>query len=317
MQYKLVKVFWLTALVGAACGPAKDQAVNDVKLHQLNIESVSALQEYFRYTGADVPLISGHRGGTYSGYPENCIETLEYVLQHTPATFEIDPRLTKDSVIVLMHDATLDRTTNGTGKLSDYTLEEVKKLRLKDHQGNLTDFQIPTLDEVIVWSKGKTVVILDIKDVPLAMTAAKIREHNAEANVMVTVRNAAQAKFYYQDNPNIMFEAWIRSKDALREYEEAGIPWNQIMAYVGPKVNDETLELANMLHERGAMAMIGAGPSYDKLESVERAEAYRNIITSGFDIVESDYPLEVAEAIRQLLPPTSPKQRFFTSLEGK
>lgn len=47
------------------------------------------------------------------GYAENCIEGLENVLTQMPAFFEIDPRLTKDSVIVLMHDATLDRTTTG------------------------------------------------------------------------------------------------------------------------------------------------------------------------------------------------------------
>lgn len=304
----------VVALVVLACSPT---STDDVTLHTLNVGTVSELQEYFRYTGEDVPLISGHRGGTYRLYPENCIETMEYVLAHTPATFEIDPRLTKDSVIVLMHDATLDRTTNGTGKLSDYTLDEVKKLRLKDHEGNLTDFQIPTLDEVIAWSKGKTVVILDIKDVPFAMTAAKIREHGAEAHVMVTVRNAEQAKFYYDDNPAIMFEAWIRSKQALSEYEDAGIPWNQIMAYVGPRINEETLELAAMLHERGAMAMIGAAPSYDKLDSAERTEAYQKVISSGFDVIESDYPIEVANAIRPLLPPASAKQKFFTSAKGE
>jgi len=315
MLRKLKQAIWTAVLFGAACTPARDQETQDTQeeaqLNRLKIESVEALQEYFRYTGKDVPLISGHRGGTYPGYPENCIETLEYVLKHTPATFEIDPRLTKDSVIVLMHDATLDRTTNGTGKLADYTLEDVKKLRLKDHQGNVTDFQIPTLDEVITWAKGKTVLILDIKDVPLAMTAAKIREHNAEAHVMVTVRNADQAKFYYEDNPRIMFEAWVRSIEALAEYEAAGIPWNQVMAYVGPEINEQTLELASKLHERGAMAMIGAGPSYDKLGPAEQAEAYRKIITSGFDVIESDYPIEVASAIKTLLPASSPKQQFF------
>src|SRR3990170_7478824 len=133
--------------------------------HHLNIQNVEDVQGYFKYTGSDIPLISGHRGGAQTGYPENCIETFEHVLRHTPATFEIDPRLTKDSVIVLMHDATLDRTTNGTGKLSDYTWDEVKKFKLKDPAGNITDFRIPTLDEAIVWSKGKTVIILDKKTV--------------------------------------------------------------------------------------------------------------------------------------------------------
>jgi glycerophosphoryl diester phosphodiesterase len=46
--------------------------------------------------------------------------------------FEIDPRITKDSVVVLMHDATLDRTTTGTGRVADHTWAELQQLRLKD-----------------------------------------------------------------------------------------------------------------------------------------------------------------------------------------
>src|SRR5690606_30935720 len=120
------------------------------------------------------------------GLPENSIAGMEGGLRHTPAFFEIDPRLTKDSVIVLMHDATLDRTTNGTGKLADYTWAEVQQLRLKDRDGNVTSYGIPTLDEVIEWARGKTVLNLDQKDVPIELSAEIIRKHNAYSFVMVT-----------------------------------------------------------------------------------------------------------------------------------
>ena len=99
--------------------------------HILNFANTdSSVRSYFGYkTNAAKPIISGHRGSHIADYPENAIETFDYVLKHTPAFFEIDPRLTKDSVIVLLHDATLDRTTTGKGKLADYTWEEVKKLQ--------------------------------------------------------------------------------------------------------------------------------------------------------------------------------------------
>jgi len=278
-----------------------------VKSHRLNIQNVKDLQAYFKYTGSNTPLISGHRGGAQAGYPENCIETFENVLRHTPATFEIDPRLTKDSVIVLMHDPTLDRTTNGTGKLSDYTWEQVKKLKLKDSNGKVTNFRIPSLDEVISWSKGRTVVILDKKDVPFAMTADKIKKRQAEAHVMVTVHTADEATFYYEDNPRIMFEAFVKTKEALLEYEKAGIPWNQIMAYVGPEMKTVNKPLYDMLHERGVMCMISAAPVYDKLDSARRIGAYQDIIRSGVDIIESDRPIEVARSISALIPQKKPK----------
>jgi glycerophosphoryl diester phosphodiesterase len=257
-------------------------------------------------------LISGHRGGTAKGYPENCIATFEITLRYTPAFFEIDPRLTKDSVIVLMHDATLDRTTTGTGNVSDYTYKELKKLKLKDPQGNVTAYGIPTLDEVIKWSKGKTVINLDKKDVPLAMTAKKLKEHKAEAHVMLTVHNAKEAKFYYDNNPNVMFSAFVLTKKAFGEYEQAGIPWSHIMAYVGPTSKPENKELYDLLHAKGVMCMISAAPSYDKLPDAEaRKKAYAEIIQSGADVIESDLPIEAAAAIQPLIPKDSPKLKYF------
>jgi glycerophosphoryl diester phosphodiesterase len=300
MNATLTKALTGLVVIGlvTVSGCESGKSSGDQELHTLPIETPDDVYNYFRYRGENPRLISGHRGGEKKGYPENCIETFEHVLRYTPATFEIDPRLTKDSVIVLMHDATLDRTTNGTGKLSDYTWEEVKQLRLKDSEGTFTDYRIPTLEEVIKWAKGKTVVILDKKDVPFRMTADIIRKHNAEAYVMITVHNAEQAKFYYEDNPKVMFEAFVRTKEALYSYEEAGIPWSHIMAYVGPENTPLAQELCEMLHERGAMCMISAAPIYDKLDSLERVKAYREIYNVGVDIIESDRPIEVAEAIR-------------------
>ncbi|PSR56955.1 glycerophosphodiester phosphodiesterase [Adhaeribacter arboris] len=281
-------------------------------LHIFNVRSSQDLHAFFKYTGQDIPLISGHRGGTTKGFPENCIATFENTLRYTPAFFEIDPRLTKDSVIVLMHDATLDRTTTGSGKVADYTWAELKKLKLKDAEGKVTPYGIPTLDEVIEWSKGKTIINLDRKDVPLAMTARKLREHQAEATVMLTVHSAEQAKFYLKDNKNRMFSAFIRNKTELADYEKAGIPWTHLMAYVGPANKPENKEMYDLLHARGVMCMISAAPSYDKLpDPAERKKAYQAIIQLGADVIESDLPIEAAAAVQPLLKPTSAKAKYF------
>ncbi|MBO9204145.1 MULTISPECIES: glycerophosphodiester phosphodiesterase family protein [Niastella] len=282
------------------------------KINVLNISTPQQLQQYFKYTGHDVPLVSGHRGGPDAGAPENSLEAFEHSLQFTPATFEIDPRLTKDSVIVLLHDDTLDRTTTGKGKLNNYTWAEVKKMQLKDVNGKVTPYRIPTLEEAIIWAKGKTVLILDKKDVPMETTAALIKKHHAEAWVMITVHNAKQAKFYYDDNKNVMFEAFVKTKKAMMEYEEAGIPWQQIMAYIGPEDKPENKELIDLLHQRGVMCMISSAPTYDKLSTAEeRAKAYAQIIKSGVDVIEADKAIEAANAIRSLVPASSEKNKFF------
>ncbi len=281
-------------------------------LHVLNIKNAKELRAFFQYTGKDIPFISGHRGGINKGFPENSIEALENTLRHTHATFEIDPRLTKDSVIVLMHDATLDRTTTGKGKVGDYTLAELKQLKLKDIDGNVTGYRIPTLEEMIRWAKGKTVLILDKKDVPFQMTADIIRRNNAEGHVMVTVHSAKEAKWYHEQNKEIVFEAFVKTQKALEEYEAEKIPWSHIMAYVGPDNKPELQPLYDNLNKRGVMCMISTAPTYDKLpDAAERTKAYQSIIEKGASLIEADRSIEAAEAIKPLLPKNSVKARFF------
>ena len=98
------------------------------------INSFSDLQEYFRYSPDRDIIISGHRGGMMPGYPENCVESCEKTLSMMPTFFEVDFSFTKDSVMVLMHDLTVDRTTNGKGKVEDYTFEEIQRLNLVDRE---------------------------------------------------------------------------------------------------------------------------------------------------------------------------------------
>lgn len=264
----------------------------------LKIKNSRKLMKYFRYTGKHRPIISGHRGGMSAGFPENSILTFENTLKYTPAFFEIDPRLTKDSVAVLMHDATLDRTTTGKGKLSDYTYEEILKFRLKDPDGNVTNEKIPLLKDVIRWSKGKTVLNLDRKDLPLEMTQ-KIIEEAGNDVIMLTIHSPEQAKFYLQKYPNRMLSVHILNRASFDKYEAAGIPWKNMIAYIGPRFTPENKELLRLLHDRGVMCMISAAPSVDKLANAdERSYGYREIFAQGADILESDLPIEAANALK-------------------
>lgn len=272
------------------------------KMHVLKMKTTKKLHRFFQYRSQAV-IISGHRGGMVPGFPENSIATFENTLMHTPAFFEIDPRLTKDSVIVLMHDETLDRTTTGKGRLANFTFEELKQFRLKDAQGNVTDSHIPTLAEAIEWARGKTILNLDHKDVPLVMIADLIRKHKAAAFVMLTVHKPGEARFYLNRNKNSMFSAFVRNKKEFDDYENAGIPFTQMIAYIGPRVRPENRELYALLNKKGTMCMISAASSYDKLNSPEeRKEAYIAIQKDGASILESDYPIEAAEALRSLQP---------------
>lgn len=289
----VVSIATLFALAFGAC-------VNEsTNLHRLDFKTPAELHRFFAYKEGST-VISGHRGTVEHGLAENSIEGMEAVLQHTPAFFEIDPRLTKDSVVVLMHDATLDRTTNGTGKVADYTWAELQEFRLKDRRGNITPYPIPTLDEAIEWARGKTVLNLDQKDVPVELSAEIIRRHDAYSFVMVTVHSPEQARFYLDENSDQMLSAHIKTPEVFEAYLAAGIPFNRMIAYIGPDVKPENQQMYGLLNARGVMCMISAAPTYDKLPSgEERADAYRAVFADGASILESDLPIEVAKALNE------------------
>ncbi len=258
--------------------------------HYIDIQTREALHEWFAYSPERDIVISGHRGGMLTGYPENCIESFEKTLSMMPSFFEIDPRLTKDGVIVLMHDATIDRTTNGTGKVSDYTYEELQQFFLKDREGNVTEFKIPTLEECITWSQGKTILNLDIKDVPLELMSDFINKLNP-ANVMYTVHNAEQARMLLDRDPKAMFSCWCKNMKEYKAYEDAGIPWGQMQAYIGHFVRENQAELIENLHKNGVMVMVSTAPTHDQRPSVaHKVMGYVLEIGSGCDVIETDYP---------------------------
>lgn len=269
------------------------------KLHTLNFKKAKELKEFFSYKEGAPVIVAGHRGGYAAGYVENTIEGMENVLKFMPAFFEIDPRITKDSVIVLMHDGTLDRVSTSKGRVMNYTYEELKSVKLKDHLGNVTDCKIPTLEETIIWSKGKTIINLDKKDVPLAMIAALIKKHKAERWVMLTVHSGAQARYYYDRFPEIMLSAHIRNQKEFEDMEISGVPWSNMIAYVGYTIDAKNKAICQKLHDRGVRCMIGLAPTADLLPTSEEREAeYRKEIEKKPDIIESNIPTEIWKVLQ-------------------
>ncbi|MGN0020279.1 MAG: glycerophosphodiester phosphodiesterase family protein, partial [Sphingobacterium hotanense] len=268
------------------------------KLHKLNFKTVDEMYAYFEYAPGK-KVISGHRGTIENHMPENSIPSMKEVLKHTLAIFEVDPRLTKDSIPVMVHDATLDRTTTGSGKVIDYTWADLKKLKLKDKQGQATKYKINTLDEMIAWAKGKTILNLDKKDLPMEMTAEIIKKHDAYAWVWVTVHNVEQAKFYLEKNPKQYLSMHIKTQQDLEKFVQSGLPFNRMIVYIGPEIKAANQDMYKFFHEKGVMCMISSAPTYDKLPTKEeRAAKFRAVFADGASILESDLPIEVSQALK-------------------
>lgn len=247
--------------------------------------------------------LSAHRGGAQTGYPENCIATFEHSLAHGCTMLEIDPRLTKDGAIVLHHDKTLDRTTSGTGPLSDQTLAELQRLTLTDLNGQPTSYKMPTLQETIAWARNRTVLVVDQKDVPLEQRISAITENKAEGFVMLIISNLKQAQQVYASNPNITMEIMVPDLKRVKAIDESNLPWQNLVAFVGhqPPYNRD---LIHAIHERGAMCMAGTSRNLDlelatAIQSTNRlTESYRNLLDLGIDIIETDLPNQVHDALQ-------------------
>ncbi len=105
-------------------------------------------------------IVVSHRGD-WRNAPENSLQAFKNCIGMNVDMIEIDLKKTKDGQLVLMHDNTINRTTNGKGKPSDYTLEELRNLRLRNGIQVVTAHQIPTLEEVLNLTKGKILINID------------------------------------------------------------------------------------------------------------------------------------------------------------
>ena len=93
---------------------------------------------------------------------ENSLECIRKGLDAGASSIEIDVHITADGHIVVCHDPTVDRTTNGSGTINGMTIEQIKELRLLEN-GAVTDQQIPTLEQVLEVIDGRAELLLEIK----------------------------------------------------------------------------------------------------------------------------------------------------------
>lgn len=302
---KTLKLLLLTA----CCAAILPACAQNPRLHTVTINSIEELQAYFTYDPARDIIVSGHRGGMMPGYPENCIESCEKTLSLMPTFFEIDFSFTKDSVLVLMHDLTLDRTTTGRGRVADYTCDELQKLRLVDRDGKVTPYKIPRLKEVLEWGRDKVVFNFDNKYINTKGVSDQVRrasldyyikqlqpggEWSMYHNIMLSVRSIEEALYYWNHGiRNVMFCVEISSMEHFRAYDASPIPWRYIMAYIRLAVNPELRQVYDLLHAEGVMTMTSITGSSDKVKNPrDRRVAYMRELLAEPDIIETDYPSE-------------------------
>lgn len=148
------------------------------------------------------PKVIAHRGASAHA-PENTLSAFELALAQGADGIELDVMLSKDHRIVVIHDDSVDRTTNGSGRVKDMTLEELQQLDAG--QGE----KIPSLDEVLTHFGGKFLINIELKNYtsffdPLPIEVAKlVKSHELESSVLVSSFNPFNLPRFYRRLPGV------------------------------------------------------------------------------------------------------------------
>jgi glycerophosphoryl diester phosphodiesterase len=217
-----------------------------------------------------------HRGGIVPGHPENTVAAFRQAIKYGAEVIEIDLRGTKDGEVVILHDETLDRTTNGKGKVTDHTLAELKKLDAGAGQ------RIPTYEEVLQLVAGTGVkLLLDIKESPVLDKRKIVRlteKYNAALNVIVGPRNLDDLRAFRALNPNLRTLGFIRNVEDIEPFAQAGVD----IIRLWPKWIYANPELVKKVHQIGK-------PVWTTANDAPREELEK-LIKLGVNGILSDLP---------------------------
>ena len=136
------------------------QSNNTSEMKRSNFEnSLNALKNQDEFSNQI--LVTAHRGD-WRNAPENSLLAMKFSIEKGVDIMETDLKMTRDSILILMHDKTLDRTTTGKGYVKDWTLDSIQRsITLRNGYGEPTPYNVPTLEEALLFAKGKIIIDLD------------------------------------------------------------------------------------------------------------------------------------------------------------
>ncbi len=228
-------------------------------------------------------LIIAHRGSTGEDIPENTTAAFRRSIRIGVDLIEIDLRGSLDGRIMIMHDETLDRTTNGFGKLNSFTYLELKNLDAGNEES------IPTYDEVLDLIGGtRTKLLLDIKlsaTLPLENIVALTETYHSTLDVVAGVRNLNDLNTIKRINPNIRTLGFISKPGLAEDFIKAGVD----IIRLWPKWIKNNPDLIGQIHNLGK-------PVWSTCTSPS-ADEHQYLIDAGINGIITDYPQLLKELL--------------------
>ncbi len=245
-------------------------------------------------------LVVSHRGD-WRNWPENSIPAIESVISAGADIVEIDVQMTADSVLVVCHDRTLDRTTNGKGRIGDITYDSLSTFVLKTGHGVGTIHRMPTLKEALEVCRDRIVVNIDkgydyydevlavteelgvtgqvlIKGSrPVAEVAAKFAEHQENMLYMPVIN-------ILRPQGKALFEEYMSTGTVPLAYE---ICWDKMT----PEVEEcmaKVIESGSKLWVNTLWATLNGGLCDDAAFAGNPDEIYGKIVGMGTTMIQTD-----------------------------
>ena len=255
--------FWPALLVVCSCGFADDAKPNNRPI-----------------------IVIAHRGA-HDTFPENTLASIGRAVELGCDYVEVDVRATKDGKLVLLHDGSVDRTTDGRGKIDELTFDEIRRLGVRPvSTSDTARHKVPTFEEALAACRGKIKVYVDHKAGEPAEIYRTIKQLGMISNVVV-YGSVDQLREFKRLDPAI----WIMpghpgSPDKIR----------RLAAELGPETLDGNLsgwtkDQVDAAHEAGAQVWV------DNLGPSDNERGYRLALEFGVDAIQTDHP----EALLQFL----------------
>jgi glycerophosphoryl diester phosphodiesterase len=244
-----------------------------------------------RWPNGRIVLVN-HRGLS-PGYPENTLAAFRNSIAMGVDVIELDLRGTRDRIPVIMHDKTVDRTTNGEGKVDGLTLSEIKKLDAGSHVGKRFPHErVPTYQETLELVSGTGVkLLLDIKlggSLDYHSVVRLTERYNAVLNVIIGARTVEDVRLFRSLNPNIRILGFVDGPDDIRSFIEAGAD----MIRLWPEWVYANPSLVTQVHTAGKPVWATAG--------VTPREGLVELIKLGINGILTDLPHVLAALIQDI-----------------
>jgi glycerophosphoryl diester phosphodiesterase len=223
-------------------------------------------------------VVISHRG-EHLHHPENTMPAFEEAARVGADYIEVDVRTTSDGKLVLMHDATVDRTTNGHGEVSKMSFDEIRALDAG------IGAKVPTFDEALDFARGKVGIYVDVKQVSARELVDHIVSHGMADHVVIY--SGRISKDIRELNPRLKIMPEARDAEFAQKLVDSLHP--KVLAFDAHDFKPEVIEVAKKAH-----ALIYV----DRLGSADTAPAWQEAIDWGADGIQTDHPEELVEYLR-------------------